>query len=956
MASKKKRNKRKLRKNDQIKKFQKKPAAATQEPSGSGVEYIAEIRRLISKDKTKDALKLAKVCCKQLGEAEFGAVLVDAYAARIDELSGKGLTLDAETLLEMVRKRQDLPDDRYLALKNLIFIREGRLEDFVKPLNDPETPQDTRVSVEKMIQRELIDLNALAGCKTLPLDYPLRQGAAAAARAFSAVTSGPVEDEAIELTDIPRRSPLAPWKMLLRALDCFYRHDDALCEKYLSAVDPESVPARLIPAVRAMVSGEKPEKKKESTSLLTEKINADSKPLYRTLQTLDDALAANKASTVLRAIRNAVNACKQAYPEFVETLKQHISIRCWMRDFEADEINGALGGPSLKNAYFWRLYARAAEIKGQAVFACALWEAFRKHSVEEGQVAEKSIAEAVIYVHMADLLKNLPPRILEQHRNNFNRQFKGFELYYPELVRLGLKAASRKKSGEADLSFLYPEHLYRLATDIDPDPEIFRLWLDWAQKNDLRRKKSDSVALSWHAGQPDDPRPLLALAASAEKRNAFRKALGYLDKAVEIDGLNPEVKRSRLRLLTSTAVRHLRQRKNHLVQKDICEMDALPQSAEGDRPAFLTALKSVCALLDRKHEQYGRLFRELVDRLESKHAASLVLSGLLKMCEISETADLLLEEDLPEGEKLAAAVDRGKRLCDDMGVSVAIPSAWRNKMREFFTTDKCRLDPAVIRSVAQGALLSGDLSLTYAASGAGLLQPGAALPRFLLLRARSLPSWDIGRKYDCIAVAIELARRERDMDLIDEAVELQRTGNPFFMNSMNNIELSIEPDKLDAVLQRETETRAYPTTGSASLLKDPDEDDDMDLQCMDCDVKDCASRRAPYMPDAFDMDDDDNDDFPDDDDPDEEMDFFEEEDEFSGLPPELVQLMWEAMLKHGGDREGLPDPEKIRRKDPKLFKRLLEAFENSDLDRSQPEIQLEMPGFRRKSKKSRGRR
>ena len=112
---------------------------------------------------------------------------------------------------------------------------------------------------------------------------------------------------------------------------------------------------------------------------------------------------------------------------------------------------------------------------------------------------------------------------------------------------------------------------------------------------------------------------------------------------------------------------------------------------------------------------------------------------------------------------------------------------------------------------------SDDYELAYAAAGAALVQQGGATAKLLLLRARSLPAWEVERRNDCIAAAIELARREREMDLIDEAIELRRVGNfvPFGFSFVGDIigegNSSLETEELDEILQFEKETRDYPS-------------------------------------------------------------------------------------------------------------------------------------------------
>jgi hypothetical protein len=129
------------------------------------------------------------------------------------------------------------------------------IEELVRPLNDPELSAERRAAIEAAIAREAVDLAALAECAVLPPEHPLRQAASALQRAFLAVTAGPVGEEAVELPEVSHRSPLASWKLLVRAIACFYRGEDEACRRYLEAIQPESAPARLVPAMQAMLGG-----------------------------------------------------------------------------------------------------------------------------------------------------------------------------------------------------------------------------------------------------------------------------------------------------------------------------------------------------------------------------------------------------------------------------------------------------------------------------------------------------------------------------------------------------------------------------------------------------------------------------------------------------------------------------------------------------------------------------
>ena len=928
--------------------------------------FADEVNRLILKNKIKSAVSRAKFHHKNLGTAESEMVLVDAYFARIREMMAKNFTVEAKTLLELIRGRYNCPDHRLFELFAVISAREGRIDNLVGPLEHPDCPQDKRAAIEKTIKNELVDLRLLAHCEALPSGHPLKTAALATAEAFARVTSGFVRDEELALPAISRRSPLAPWKILIRALACFYRHDDEICEKYLNAVDPESAPGRLVPLIRKLIAGQLEVGLDKSSAILAEKVVGNNKTTWDALQMLDAALAASKPRKLFKAVRKAVDVCEQSCPELIDRLKQHISIRSWMLGMDADDVHSALGGSSLKNAYFWRLHARAAEIKGDHLLAGALLEEFRKHALHEGWFSEKSNEIAVVYLYMAELVQRYPAEDMEWMQLKFKNEFNGFESYYDGQPESVLEALGKDSPNAVYMYFIYPARLYRLASEIDPAADTFRQWLEWTENHTSHWKHTDAVAATWHAAVPDDTRPLLYLMKSAENRNAFKKALGYLEKAECLDGLNPDVKKARLRLLAATAVRHLKQKKAHLAKKDLTEIEALPQFGDGDRPAFLVALNSVCAVIDGQKTELSRLNDELINLLESPVTAKVVMQGLLQACSLSDRKiNLPADTKAPmTSDDLVIALARGCRLGDDMGIPITIPLEYEKKLRNFFTTADSSHDTATIRVIAETALRNNHYELAYAAAGVGLVKQGASTARFLLLRARSLPTWEIERKEDCLTAAIELARRERDLDLIDEAIELRRNGNkmPFgfsFFNSMiGEDKPSMDAEELNDVLELEKEAREYPSDYmSDDYFDDFDDDDDDDdyeeSDCRYCDAKKCPDRKAPYRPDKLyaeefddDDDDDDIDDFP---------DFNTLLDDFlPDLPPDLMALIMKVFAKHGKNGS-FPDPDELARKDPWLADQLLREMKKVETDGTLPDLGQDwFPGRRsRKTKRKR---
>ena len=235
------------------------PGAGAAPALSAGAE--ASVRQLIANGKSKVAVETAKEIHKAQATAASEALLVEAYAARIQSLVDQNMVAEAKALQDLVRERYPSARERLNGHHAPAENKAGGLEELLKPLNDPELGAERRAAIEAAIARDTVDLAALAECAVLPAEHPLRTAASALRLAFLAVTAGPVGEDAVELPEVSRRSPLASWKLLVRAIASFYRGEDEACRRYLEAISPESAPARLVPAMQAMLgdkSGGKP--------------------------------------------------------------------------------------------------------------------------------------------------------------------------------------------------------------------------------------------------------------------------------------------------------------------------------------------------------------------------------------------------------------------------------------------------------------------------------------------------------------------------------------------------------------------------------------------------------------------------------------------------------------------------------------------------------------------------
>ena len=196
-------------------------------------QEAARIYRLIAKRDYKSAIYEAKALYKRQPGPSSEDLLVGAYTARIRDLLEKGLVAEGKSLMQMVQNQYPSARRRMGELTSLLAVRSGNLDDLLRPLNDPGLAAEPREAIEEAVKREVTDLKSLAECGALVPDHPLRRGAQAILNGLAQVTRGPVAEDPPGLEQISHRSPLAPWKLLVRAIGAFYRREDDRCEKML---------------------------------------------------------------------------------------------------------------------------------------------------------------------------------------------------------------------------------------------------------------------------------------------------------------------------------------------------------------------------------------------------------------------------------------------------------------------------------------------------------------------------------------------------------------------------------------------------------------------------------------------------------------------------------------------------------------------------------------------------
>lgn len=732
----------------------------------TGQNPEAEILRLVSVEKCKQAVELAKEHHKRMATADSQRLLVQTYVARIQQFQSKGMAQEAQTLLTLVQQRFPAEQHQLEGMEILAAAASGRMDDLLRPLASEQISPEKKALIESAIARRVTDLAALAASEALPAGHPLRIGAEAVRRAFAAVTSGPVTDADIALPEISHRSPLAAWKMAVRAIAAFYRQDDAACRRFVDAIPVDSAVAPVAMSVAGMVDGKRPAT--GIAAVLHDRVMVDDRPLRSALQKVDSLLGSFDLSRLMSAIRDSLRLFAASRPELLEKLRQHISVACVVNEVPVDEVVRVLGS-TLKNAYFWRMFARGSYCRVPEAISALYWHRFLCHAIAQGMFSETSAEAAAVWLRIADTVSPLTLRELGRDRERAGRM-DVIRTFYDKQPAEIARLRPQSDKALADL-VLQPGEGFRQAAKIQPDAETFSKWWAWAQSIDLPDKLKEEIALQWQRSRSKDVQPLVILSSLAESRDAFSLALKRLGEAEAIDPLNQQVRQARVRLTLSITWRHFADRKAHLVEKDLADLALLPSMGEGDRAAVLECLRGAWHALRGDAAAEAVSYQAVVKQM-GVVAAEPIFNSIKVMAKQAEIRDLVLPATADTAPlEIALAQARIVRLANDLNLRLLRPGTWSDSAIDVLRQRPCPLSNADVLILGKGGIAQSEMELAYQASAAGLERAAAPaiIAQFLLLRARSLNKpWHQPRATQCLRAALELAKQTHDEELMRE--------------------------------------------------------------------------------------------------------------------------------------------------------------------------------------------
>jgi hypothetical protein len=715
-------------------------------PSGLGLEvWRTRIESLLASGKSRDAVEAAKQCLKHTPGPDAEALAVKAYAARIEALQASGMHREAQALGTLVRERFPAHQVQVALLMRHSEVSTGNFETLLMELTTADAQR--RRELEAILARGLTDPAILAESPVLPGDHPLKRMARAVSDALTGVTTGPLPAGALAtLDDIPRHSLLAPWKLLIRALDAFYRHADAAVLANLSGISLDSGPGRLVPVLRRLV-GEHglAEERSYAVTTLLEQVSGHRTGVRAQLSQLSQALAAHDERKALGAIRVLLPMFQTVPVALQRTFLVSILHHWHRQDLPPDNLLRLL--PSGKrDPDILRLIALTLE-RSEWDMALTAWNSYLSAATTAGLLSATGPEIARVLLHMASLFPPDPEAVLDTLDVESEQQLRRH-------IRTGQLPSYFDRAG-----------LLERAQAADPVPQVYRaLVAHYDQWSDPKRAEAEAEA--WRRTHPHDLEPLLYLIRAAQRRGAVRKALTLLADAEALDRVHPEVRQSRFRLLLAGAERRIKEGKPALALDDLERLAHEPRASEGDHQAYLLALRWIAV------QQCGdtAATAQLEQALTST-AGNPVLCGLILEA-IGASLKVKLSPLPAASSSSSQAIDGLARACDlfrTLDRPLTVPAALLKRAEQHLENASA----AQLHALCAGGLWMGRPVLTYRAAGYGLALSDPLAYRFLLARGQALCAARAfeaqERARTCLRAARELAGRTRDLEAVRDA-------------------------------------------------------------------------------------------------------------------------------------------------------------------------------------------
>jgi hypothetical protein len=713
------------------------------------------LEELLDKGDTRGAVEAAKLMVREEPGAASESLAVRAYAERIKALIAEGLGREAAAIAGIVRERFPAHVASWTSLLEDARLAAGDFDWILSELH--AASDERRAALEERLLPWITDPSVIAGASALDPTDPLARESRIVAEVFEIVTSRIASpEEMTPLNDIRRRSPLSPWKMLVRAIDAFYGNQEERVAANVAAIDARS-PAARGGEILSVLTGKRKAGRSSAAERLIDRISGGRATIAVQIRSIEAAVKDDDRRRLREELRSLARSFDKLSPYALEQARLALLPICGLY-FEPEQI-GTLFRIGENDALMARYVVIMMEAGG-APFAQSLWIAFADGLTESKKIEPWQASE--IYLHALALEDESDEFICRDPSHGHTVED------LPDSAHLIEKIIASKPA---------PSMLARLPP-----------YLDRLETKELKR-----VLTAWRKSDPNAPEPLVRLLALAAKQQRFDDALALIRKGDGLKMIDPEYTRLRMRVMLRKVEQHLAAQKRGAAVALLAEVARRPEDLGEDGGTYLLALEWAAAPPEKASELLAELARRGV-------------VGEIVMAEV--TGDLgmpfALPASHPSPEDLLAGVCRGIAL---LRSADRLPrhSGWLIERTKVYLD---RATEGQLLSIGSAAFVCRAGELAWAATAQGLTIGGAMLHRFLLLRAEIL----IGARAEprrtarAIEAAHALAERTHDSEIMARATELAH-GLLYF----RAFEERLAPEEITSIVDHER-TGAMPQT------------------------------------------------------------------------------------------------------------------------------------------------
>ena len=493
----------------------------------SGQSLRREVEKLFEKDRLKDAVKQAKLLFKQESTAEHHQLLERAFFLRARQLLGLGMPDSAvevaRHLLEFGLTSNDWVDEfvrllMKLGLADEAFEIQGRtgrsdLKDQLvvlaadQAVTHPERMQD----VSGDIARE----------------------AALVRESLEKLRSGDLEGGVSLLRDLPRSSPLSDWKFFVRGLAAHYGGNAEECQANWDRLDGRRKAFQIATRLRALAQ---PGVGGGDLALIEKEVFGE--PVLVRLEALREYVASREWDTVNRMLVSLRHSLRRLDSRLAERLTR-ILMPFYIRDASDAELDDAerllknfarLAEPMAIDPSWNRFWGIAEDVaQGDPNASRDYWKSYA-HDLETMPAlgtAERPIAEALVWIHVAELIQEeIEDLDAPESMNGMLARF------FSEAVDLGEVARLKQEALEC-----LEKSLALAPQRVETYRRLISLHAKWKNRPGL-----DAAAKRLLEKFPEDVETLTLFLEAKLLRGELEEAMGYIQRARVLKPLDAELR------------------------------------------------------------------------------------------------------------------------------------------------------------------------------------------------------------------------------------------------------------------------------------------------------------------------------------------------------------------------------------------------------------------------------